>query len=73
MSVSKWAYEPHKCDGAECGGDCDYCPKAYKTVYDVLLDRFEEEERKAYAKQTSGLKEHAVWHKAILILEEYVE
>lgn len=68
--MSKWAYEPHKCDGQPCGGDCDYCPKAYKTVYDVLLDRFEEEERKAYAK---GQEEYKTWHRAIKIIEEYVE
>ena len=29
MSVSKWAYEPEKCDGKPCPGDCDNCPKAY--------------------------------------------
>ena len=28
MSVSKWAYEPEKCDGDYCVGDCDYCHKA---------------------------------------------
>lgn len=28
MSVSKWAYEPSKCDGDICAGDCDLCPKA---------------------------------------------
>ena len=27
MSVSKWAYEPKKCDGDYCPGDCDNCPK----------------------------------------------
>lgn len=25
MSVSKWAYDPDKCDGQRCIGDCDYC------------------------------------------------
>ena len=25
MSVSKWAYEPDKCDGNYCYGECDYC------------------------------------------------
>lgn len=25
MSVSKWAYEPDKCDGDYCVGDCDFC------------------------------------------------
>ena len=28
MSVSKWAYEPEKCDGQKCVGDCDFCDKA---------------------------------------------
>lgn len=27
MSISKWAYDPDKCDGDYCCGDCDYCPK----------------------------------------------
>lgn len=25
MSVSKWAYEPWKCEGQPCPGDCDHC------------------------------------------------
>lgn len=25
MSVSKWNYEPDKCDGHYCPGDCDLC------------------------------------------------
>lgn len=28
MSVSKWAYDPDKCDGNFCPGDCDCCGKA---------------------------------------------
>lgn len=28
MSVSKWAYEPEKCDYDFCPGDCDNCHKA---------------------------------------------
>ena len=28
MSVSKWAYDPDKCDGEYCPGDCDFCDKA---------------------------------------------
>lgn len=27
MSVSKWNYEPQKCDGDFCVGDCDLCNK----------------------------------------------
>ena len=25
MSVSKWNYEPEKCEGQPCVGDCDFC------------------------------------------------
>lgn len=28
MSCSKWAYDPEKCDGDFCPGDCDICGKA---------------------------------------------
>ena len=28
MSVSMWAYEPWKCDGEFCIGDCSICYKA---------------------------------------------
>lgn len=28
MGVSKWAYEPSKCDSTPCIGDCDFCPRA---------------------------------------------
>lgn len=28
MSCSKWAYDPEKCDGDFCPGDCDICSKA---------------------------------------------
>lgn len=34
MSVSKWAYEPEKCDGGYCCGDCDECAKEYVDVAD---------------------------------------
>lgn len=27
MSVSKWAYEPEKCNGKPCVGECDICSK----------------------------------------------
>lgn len=30
MSVSKWGYDPKKCDGDICMGDCDYCTKAMR-------------------------------------------
>lgn len=25
MSVNLWAYDPEKCDGKYCCGDCDFC------------------------------------------------
>ncbi len=31
MSVSKWAYDPDKCEGDYCVGDCDKCSKAERT------------------------------------------
>lgn len=34
MSVSKWAYEPTKCDNEYCPGDCDFCPKAKYSIED---------------------------------------
>ncbi len=37
-----------------------------------IQSRFEAEEARAFADQTKGLKEHAVWNKAIRILEEYI-
>ena len=27
MSMGRWAYEPDKCDGDYCPGDCDKCRK----------------------------------------------
>lgn len=34
MSCSKWAYEPSKCDGDYCCGDCDECYKAEEEAED---------------------------------------
>ena len=33
MSVSKWAYEPEKCDGQPCVGECDLCARHH--LYEV--------------------------------------
>lgn len=38
----------------------------------TIQSEFEAEEARAFADQTKGLKEHAVWNKAIRILEEYI-
>lgn len=27
MSVKKWAYDPERCDGTPCPGDCDKCTR----------------------------------------------
>ena len=32
MSVSKWAYQPSKCDGNPCPGDCDLCSRRDESV-----------------------------------------
>ena len=34
MSVSKWAYEPWKCDHDYCIGECDMCGKAEMSYCD---------------------------------------
>lgn len=46
MSVSKWAYEPKKCDGDYCLGDCDNCQKK-----DEAEECLTEEERKQEARE----------------------
>lgn len=38
MSTSKWAYDPERCDGHYCCGDCDNC------MLDDLMDEDEQEE-----------------------------
>lgn len=38
MSCSKWAYEPEKCDGQMCVGDCDFCDKAEESEKDRPID-----------------------------------
>lgn len=56
MSVSKWAYEPSRCDGDYCCGDCDHCQKAenvkkpneYKTLLEVCADWDREIEKRGY-------------------------
>ena len=49
MSVSKWAYEPEKCDGTPCPGDCDECDdKTFrKDVTDYLIDHMDEDDLEA--------------------------
>lgn len=41
MSVSKWAYDPERCDGQSCCGDCDRCSRWRDQAKD---DREEAEE-----------------------------
>lgn len=46
MSVSKWAYEPWKCDGEYCCGDCDNCyKKDIKKPKEIEADGFITPER----------------------------
>lgn len=40
MSVDKWGYEPWKCDGEYCNGDCDNCYKAELTKDDIEADGY---------------------------------
>lgn len=44
MSVSLFRYEPWKCDGEFCIGDCDLCYKAEWTKADVGKEDEEEED-----------------------------
>ena len=38
MSVNLWAYEPEKCDGDYCYGDCDNCAKQLRhSLYWAIL------------------------------------
>lgn len=47
MSVSKYAYEPWKCDGEFCVGDCDLCYKAnIEQDGDVTWDGFTDDNKR---------------------------
>ena len=35
MSCDKWAYDPEKCDGYPCCGDCDFCSKAQEDATEI--------------------------------------
>lgn len=70
------------CDSC-CGNNSHYEPNGIEharpeTIKDrnellyKIQSEFEAEEARAFADQTKGLKEHAVWNKAIRILEEYI-
>lgn len=41
MSVSKWAYEPEKCDGDFCVGECDLCNKKWEVANAEVHDSTE--------------------------------
>ena len=41
MSVSKWAYEPDRCDGRYCTGNCDWCMT--NPDHDTECDDWEDE------------------------------
>ena len=59
-------------EGWKCSKEwlCQYGANA---MIRELMERFEHEEHEAYKRPETGLKEHAVWNKAIRILEEYCE
>ena len=44
MSVSKWNYEPSKCDGQPCAGDCDFCDKTCEEWDDLMNKEWEDDE-----------------------------
>jgi len=44
MSVDKWAYDPEKCDGRPCCGDCDYCSIKYEGINCIVCARESEDE-----------------------------
>lgn len=43
MSTDKWAYDPAKCDGEICVGDCDNCPRGW-LLEPVWTDEVEDDE-----------------------------
>jgi hypothetical protein len=43
MSVFKWAYDPERCDGRFCCGDCDECISEDIDMED-LIDSIEADE-----------------------------
>lgn len=84
-SCSDCRWEPFKEDADPCKNCKRNYTDKYETLFarlEIIEDRnellhtiqseFEAEEARAFADQTKGLKEHAVWNKAIRILEEYI-
>lgn len=49
MSVSKWAYDPKRCDNRFCCGDCDECMAEDIDLNDIIdsieADEMEEQRR----------------------------
>lgn len=49
MSVSKWAYDPERCDDTFCCGDCDECMAEDIDLNDIIdsieADEIEEQRR----------------------------
>ncbi len=84
-SCSDCRWEPFKEDAEACKNCKRNYTDKYECIFtrpETIKDRnellykiqseFEAEEARAFADQTKGLKEHAVWNKAIRILEEYI-
>lgn len=66
MSVSKWAYEPEKCDGQPCIGDCDLCNRKekvmeYKELVQMIDDIYSREDAEGvYAELDKALAEEKI-------------
>lgn len=52
MNCDKWAYDPEKCDGDYCVGDCDFCDKTdneiakkFRLFQLMLNDRWREQRK----------------------------
>ena len=55
MSVSKWGYEPWKCEGEFCPGDCDVCYKGeWQRDDEDLEDDVEQDGWKTWMPKDSG-------------------
>lgn len=54
MGVSKWAYDPEKCDGDYCPGDCDFC--SFDPEEPELCLPYEGERRNYDSKEVTVLK-----------------
>lgn len=73
MSVSKWNYDPVKCDGKPCVGDCDKCNYEEPTRLEILKQELEQ--IKSMRCLAYDIMEQAIkWYEnEIRVIEEYGE